>query len=155
MQVPDCPNVLSAAYLAEVAAGDNITVCTEQEINLNGSAIALYNDTSYYDDLTFAATWLYRATGDSDYLSQAETWYVAHLYGTTSTSSVRPLQPPSLLLLLHPHPPPFPPSPTPPAPPPPPLPSFLLPGVPSILLFNQAKSAARCLITSCSTLLRL
>ncbi|DBB00628.1 TPA: hypothetical protein ACH3X3_002312 [Trebouxia sp. C0006] len=87
VQVPDCPNVLSAAYLAEVAAGENVTVCSEQEINLNGSAIALYNDTSYYDDLTFAATWLYKATGDTDYLSQAETWYVAHLYGTTSTSS--------------------------------------------------------------------
>ena len=94
MQVPDCPNVLSAAYLAEVAAGDNVTVCSEQDINLNGSAIALYNDTSYYDDLTFAATWLYRATGDTDYLSQAESWYVAHLYGTTSTSSVRTLTPP-------------------------------------------------------------
>ena len=94
MQVPVCPNVLSAAYLAEVAAGENVTVCSEQQINLNGSAIALYNDTSYYDDLTFAATWLYRATGDTDYLSQAESWYVAHLYGTTSTSSVRTLTPP-------------------------------------------------------------
>lgn len=102
MQVPVCPNVLSAAYLAEVAAGENVTVCSEQQINLNGSAIALYNDTSYYDDLTFAATWLYRATGDTDYLSQAESWYVAHLYGTTSTSSVRTLQAPPP---LHPPPP--------------------------------------------------
>ncbi len=105
MQVPVCPNVLSAAYLAEVAAGENVTVCSEQQINLNGSAIALYNDTSYYDDLTFAATWLYRATGDTDYLSQAESWYVAHLYGTTSTSSVRTLQAPPP---LHPPTPPPP-----------------------------------------------
>ena len=88
VQVPSCPNVLSAAYLEEVADGTNVTVCTEQQINLNGSAVALYNDTSYYDDLTFAATWLYRATGDSAYLTEAETWYVAHLYGTTTTSSV-------------------------------------------------------------------
>ena len=130
VQVPDCPNVLSAAYLAEVAAGTNVTVCSQQDINLNGSAIALYNDTSYYDDLTFAATWLYRATGDTDYLSQAESWYVAHLYGTTSTSSVRALPPPHL---LHPLP----------------------PQGPSALLFNQAESTARVLITSCSALLRL
>jgi len=172
VQVPDCPNVLSAAYLAEVAAGDNVTVCSEQDINLNGSAIALYNDTSYYDDLTFAATWLYRATGDTDYLSQAETWYVAHLYGTTSTSSVRALQPPSLLppFPAAPFPPPpipFSPLPSPshslrpppfPSPPPhspsrPPFP--LLPQVPSTLLSNQAKSAARFWITSCSALLHL
>ena len=141
VQVPDCPNVLSAAYLAEVAAGENVTVCSEQEINLNGSAIALYNDTSYYDDLTFAATWLYKATGDTDYLSQAETWYVAHLYGTTSTSSVRALQPPFLLLPLPsapfpPHPTPFSPNSLLPLPPPSPLLS-------SPLLSYQAKSAAR------------
>ena len=55
---------------------------------MNGSAVDLYNDTSYYDDLTFAATWLYRATGDTEYLTQAEYWYVAHLYGTKTTSSV-------------------------------------------------------------------
>lgn len=130
MQVPDCPDVYSAAYLEEVAAGDNVTACTEQEINLNGSAIALYNDTSYYDDLTFAATWLYRATGDSDYLSQAEAWYVAHLYGTTSTSSVRTQ-----------------------APSPPPLvpPSSLL----RPLLLNQAKGCCKGLDTSCSAVLQL
>ena len=98
VQVPVCPNVLSAAYLEEVADGTNLTVCSEQDINLNGSAIALYNDTSYYDDLTFAATWLYKATGDSAYLTEAETWYVAHLYGTSTTSSVS---------ILHSPPPPF------------------------------------------------
>ena len=65
-----------------MAAGNNATLCTEQEINLNGSAVALYNDSSYYDDLTFAATWLYRATGDTDYLKDAEAYYVKHLYGS-------------------------------------------------------------------------
>jgi len=174
VQVPDCPNVLSAAYLAEVAAGENVTVCSEQEINLNGSAIALYNDTSYYDDLTFAATWLYKATGDTDYLSQAETWYVAHLYGTTSTSSVRALQPPFLLLPLPSAP--FPPPPTPFSPLPSsshslqppslliPLPSHPTPSSPSPppLLSSPLLSSPikpnllqDCLITSCCALLHL
>ena len=84
VQIPNCPNALSAAYLQAVASGNNASLCSEQEINLNGSAVALYNDTSYYDDLTFAATWLYRATGDTDYLSDAEAFYVKHLYGSVS-----------------------------------------------------------------------
>ncbi len=96
--IPNCPNVLSAAYLEEVAAGENVTVCSEQEINLNGSALALYNDTSYYDDLTFAATWLYRATGDSAYLTEAEAWYVKHLYTTNSNGDS--VSPPALSALL-------------------------------------------------------
>ena len=51
---------------------------------MNGSAIALYNDTTYYDDLIFAATWLYKASGDNAYLTDAEAFYVKHLYDAVS-----------------------------------------------------------------------
>lgn len=64
--------------------GSNLTLCTEQQINMNGSAIALYNDTTYYDDLIFAATWLYKASGDNAYLQDAEAFYVKHLYDAVS-----------------------------------------------------------------------
>lgn len=72
----------SAAYLEAVAKGSNLTLCTAQQKNLNGSAIKLYNDTTYYDDLIFAATWLYKASGDSAYLSDAEAYYVEYLYSS-------------------------------------------------------------------------
>lgn len=72
----------SAAYLEAVAKGTNLTLCTAQQKNLNGSAIQLYNDTTYYDDLIFAATWLYKASGDSAYLSDAEAYYVEYLYSS-------------------------------------------------------------------------
>lgn len=74
----------SAAYLESVANGQNITLCSEQERNLNGSAIQLYNDTTYYDDLIFAATWLYKASGDTAYLTEAEAYYVEYLYSAVS-----------------------------------------------------------------------
>ena len=59
--------------------GKPYKLCTEQEKNLNGSAIQLYNDTTYYDDLLFAAVWLYKASGDNAYLEDAEAYYVPAL----------------------------------------------------------------------------
>ena len=67
------------------SAASNLTTCTPQQKNLNGSAAGLYNDTSYYDDLTFAATWMYKATGDAGYLTEAEAFYVKHQYSTVRT----------------------------------------------------------------------
>ena len=87
VRVPNCPSAYSAAYLEAQSTGNNLTLCTDQEKNLDGSAIALYNDTTYYDDLIFAATWLYKASGDTAYLTDAEAFYVKYLY-----SSVSPLQ---------------------------------------------------------------
>ncbi len=37
-----------------------------------------YNSTSYYDDMTWAASWMYQATGQATYLSDAITFYVQH-----------------------------------------------------------------------------
>ena len=37
-----------------------------------------YNSTSYYDDMTWAASWMYQATGQATYLNDAITFYVQH-----------------------------------------------------------------------------
>lgn len=84
VQQPVCPSMTSAAYMEAVAKGSNLTMCTPQQANLNGSAIGLYNDTTYYDDLIFAATWLYKASGDTAYLTEAEAYYVDYLYSGVS-----------------------------------------------------------------------
>lgn len=87
VQQPVCPSMTSAAYLEAAAKGSNLTLCTPQQKNLNGSAIQLYNDTTYYDDLIFAATWLYKASGDTAYLTEAEAYYVDYLYSGVSLLS--------------------------------------------------------------------
>ena len=43
-----------------------------------GRLSARYNSTSYYDDLTWAATWLYSATGQIQYLSDAYNYWTLH-----------------------------------------------------------------------------
>jgi Glycosyl hydrolase family 9 len=37
-----------------------------------------YNSTSYYDDMTWAATWMYQATRQATYLNDAIQYYVLH-----------------------------------------------------------------------------
>jgi Glycosyl hydrolase family 9 len=37
-----------------------------------------YNSTSYYDDMTWAATWMYQATKQPTYLNDAISYYVLH-----------------------------------------------------------------------------
>ena len=44
----------------------------------NGSMVYWYNSTSYYDDLTWAAAWLWKATGDPGYYSDAWTFFISH-----------------------------------------------------------------------------
>ena len=85
VQIPNCPNAYSEAYLEAEAQGTTITLCTDQEKNLDGSAVGLYNDTTYYDDLIFAATLLYKASGDEAYLADAEAFYVKYVYGGVSS----------------------------------------------------------------------
>lgn len=46
-----------------------------------GSMVGFYNSTSFYDDLAWAASWLYKATQDPAYLSDAQVWYNEHIYG--------------------------------------------------------------------------
>ena len=40
-----------------------IPLCPPLSIALNGSAIELYKSDSYYDDLLWAAGWMYKASG--------------------------------------------------------------------------------------------
>ena len=40
---------------------------------------------SIYDKLTWAAAWMYRATGDTDYLGDAESFYITHIYNEGGT----------------------------------------------------------------------
>ena len=61
----------------------------------SGSMVGQYNSTSFLDDLAWAASWLYKATEDSDYLADAINWYGRHIGG-----SVRSLPPCSLLSIL-------------------------------------------------------
>lgn len=48
------------------------TGCKPVDQYFNGSAVGFYNSTSVYDDLAWAATWLYKATNDPGYLADAE-----------------------------------------------------------------------------------
>ena len=78
--MPYCPSQYSQVYLASLETEDPLTLCTAQEANLNGSAVALYNGTTYYDALMWAAAWMFKATGDSTYLTDSEDFYVRHVY---------------------------------------------------------------------------
>jgi len=54
------------------------TLCPPADQVFRGAAVAQYNSTSYRDDLTWAAAWMYRATQDRAYLDDAYKWWVAH-----------------------------------------------------------------------------
>ena len=44
----------------------------------NGSMVYWYNSTSYYDDLAWAAAWLFKATNDPGYKADAYKFYKLH-----------------------------------------------------------------------------
>ena len=44
----------------------------------NGSMVYWYNSTSYRDDLTWAAAWLFKATADPGYLADAYAFWTTH-----------------------------------------------------------------------------
>ena len=53
--VIDCPS-----QFADVAATTTPAYCPSRSIQLNGSAIPLFNSTTYYDKMLWAATWMYK-----------------------------------------------------------------------------------------------
>lgn len=67
-------------YAKKLAGSNVVPVCVPASVQLNGSAIPLYNSSSIYDKLLWAATWMYKATGDTDYLGDAESFYIRHIY---------------------------------------------------------------------------
>ncbi|KAK9785109.1 hypothetical protein WJX73_003901 [Symbiochloris irregularis] len=62
-------------------AGAAKTGCPPVDQVFKGSMVGFYNSTSYFDDLAWAAAWLYKATRDPEYLSDAMIWYNEHLDG--------------------------------------------------------------------------
>ena len=67
-------------YAKNLQGANIVPVCLSAAQQLNGSAVVYYNSTSVYDKLLWAATWMYRATGDTDYLGDAESFYISHIY---------------------------------------------------------------------------
>lgn len=67
-------------YAKKLQGSNLVPVCVPASVQLNGSAIPLYNSSSIYDKLLWAATWMYKATGDTDYLGDAESFYIRHIY---------------------------------------------------------------------------
>lgn len=52
--------------------------CKQPDVQFKGSMVYWYNSTSWRDDMAWAATWMYRASGDSGYLSDAYGFYRTH-----------------------------------------------------------------------------
>jgi endoglucanase len=68
--VPSQDGSLSAAAAAAAAAGSE---------NVTAVPWVAYPSSSKYDDLAWAAAWLFKATGTTAYLSEAELFYKLHL----------------------------------------------------------------------------
>ena len=83
-------------YAKALQGANVVPVCISAAAQLNGSAVALYNSSSVYDKLLWAATWMYRATGDTDYLGDAESFYLSHIYNEGGTQVSPALAPAAL-----------------------------------------------------------
>ncbi|CAL8470908.1 g10450 [Coccomyxa elongata] len=77
-----------AQYAKSLQGSNVVPVCVPASVQLNGSAIPLYNSSSIYDKLLWAATWMYKATGDTDYLGDAESFYIRHIYDEGAPDTV-------------------------------------------------------------------
>lgn len=49
-------------YAKALQGNNSVPVCISQAAQLNGSAVALYNSSTIYDKLLWAATWMYRCS---------------------------------------------------------------------------------------------
>ena len=54
------PVVSCPSQFADVAPTTVATYCPSRSIQLNGSSIPLFNSTTYYDKMLWAATWMYK-----------------------------------------------------------------------------------------------
>lgn len=52
--------------------------CKQPDVAFKGSMVYWYNSTSWRDDMAWAASWMYRASGDPNYLSDAYGFYRTH-----------------------------------------------------------------------------
>ncbi|KAK9826822.1 hypothetical protein WJX81_004238 [Elliptochloris bilobata] len=71
----DCAPQDPAAILV-----DPVTLaCRPPDQQFQGSMVYWYNSTSYRDDLAWAASWMYKATGDQAYLADAYSYWTQHV----------------------------------------------------------------------------
>lgn len=96
MRVASCED----QYAKALQGANVVPVCVSAAAQLNGSAVALYNSSSVYDKLLWAATWMYCATGDTDYLGDAESFYLSHIYNEGGTQVWPALAPAALAVYL-------------------------------------------------------
>ena len=52
--------------------------CKQPDVAFRGSMVYWYNSTSWRDDMAWAAAWMFRASGDPNYLSDAYGYYRTH-----------------------------------------------------------------------------
>ena len=52
--------------------------CKQPDVAFRGSMVYWYNSTSWRDDMAWAASWMFRASGDPNYLSDAYGFYRTH-----------------------------------------------------------------------------
>ncbi|KAK9904260.1 hypothetical protein WJX75_007984 [Coccomyxa subellipsoidea] len=52
--------------------------CKQPDVAFRGSMVYWYNSTSWRDDMAWAAAWMFRASGDPNYLSDAYGFYRTH-----------------------------------------------------------------------------
>ena len=71
--------------LAAPSAQTSIPLCPSLSVALGGSAIELYQSDSFYDDLFWAAAWMYRATGATSRPPKARLLVVTLPLGRTLT----------------------------------------------------------------------
>lgn len=62
------------------------------------NTLCRYNSTSYYDDMTWAATWMYQATKQATYLNDAISYYVLHSQVRAAPHVTSPRQSPASYL---------------------------------------------------------
>ena len=70
-----CPDQFARVNAGQATA----VVCVPASVQANGSAIPLYSSDTVYDDLLWAAAWMYSATADPAYLQDADEFYVQHV----------------------------------------------------------------------------
>ena len=81
--------------------------CQLPDVAFRGSMVYWYNSTSFRDDLAWAASWMYKATGDPDYLGDAYGFWDTHKmlegdYDIRYLVSFMPAVQPSVLAIVRP-----------------------------------------------------
>lgn len=56
------PIVACKSQFADTALDTSATYCPSTSIQLNGSSIPLFNSTTYYDKMMWAAAWMYKVS---------------------------------------------------------------------------------------------